>query len=104
MSRNKTWVEQLGLEISDQGDIKVNAPLIETSVPAVFAKGDCATPMKSASYAIAMGGLSAVGAVAQLEEVEGLGQKSRLFKCQLEFDDLGEICAWNTARRGQDIH
>ncbi|RDL38756.1 uncharacterized protein BP5553_03096 [Venustampulla echinocandica] len=57
---NGPWVEQLGLEITPKGDIKVNGPFGETSVAGVFSGGDCAVEMKAASVAISSGG--AVGA------------------------------------------
>lgn len=60
------WVEQLGLETTKQGDIKVNFPLNETSVSGVFAGGDCAQMMKAVTTAIAMGGACAAGAASSI--------------------------------------
>ena len=64
---NGTWVEQLGLETTPQGMIKVNFPFNEASVQGVFAVGDCATPMQAVAAAISMGGAAAAGVTAQLE-------------------------------------
>ncbi len=64
---NGPFVEQLGLETTPQGDLKVNPPFNECSVPGVFAGGDSATPMKAATQALAQGALIAAGLAAQLE-------------------------------------
>ena len=64
---NGNWVEQLGLEPTEQGTIKVQFPFNETSVPGVFAVGDCGTVMQAVTQAIAMGGAAAAGVAAQLE-------------------------------------
>jgi thioredoxin reductase len=63
---NGPFVEQLGLETTPQGDIKVNAPFNETSVPGVFAAGDCGTPMKAVTVAISAGGFVGAGVAASL--------------------------------------
>ncbi|KAF4617078.1 hypothetical protein G7Y89_g15070 [Cudoniella acicularis] len=63
---NGQWVEQLGLETTPQGDIKVNLPFNETSVPGVFAGGDCMTPMKAAAIALSAGGTIAAGVASSL--------------------------------------
>ncbi|WP_290790742.1 NAD(P)/FAD-dependent oxidoreductase [Flavihumibacter sp. UBA7668] len=47
-------VIQLGLQVSEQGFIAVNA-FQESSVPGVFAAGDCTTPMRTISTAVAQG-------------------------------------------------
>ncbi|KAH9204018.1 hypothetical protein DL95DRAFT_320215 [Leptodontidium sp. 2 PMI_412] len=64
---NGPFVEQLGLELTPQGDIKINPPFNETSVQGVFAGGDSASPMKAATLALSSGGLLAAGLAAQLE-------------------------------------
>ena len=64
---NGSWVEQLGLETTEQGQIKTNFPFNETSVPGVFAVGDCGTMMQAITVAINMGGMAAAGLAAQLE-------------------------------------
>ncbi|KAI0126672.1 thioredoxin reductase glit [Xylariales sp. AK1849] len=63
---NGPFHEQLGLEIEPAGHIKTTPPFYETSVPGVFAVGDCGTMMKAAPQAIAMGSFGAAGVVAQL--------------------------------------
>ncbi|ELQ44762.1 thioredoxin reductase [Pyricularia oryzae] len=55
------FAEQLGLELQPSGDIMVRQPFNETSVPGVFAAGDCATPIKAVSHAVAMGTIAAAG-------------------------------------------
>ncbi|KYP16291.1 NAD(P)/FAD-dependent oxidoreductase [Flavihumibacter sp. CACIAM 22H1] len=47
-------VQQLGLATNEQGYIVVNA-FQQTSLPNVFAAGDCTTPMRSISTAVAQG-------------------------------------------------
>lgn len=64
---NGPFVEQLDLETTEQGDIKVNFPFNETSKSGVFAVGDCSTMMKAVTGAISMGGAAAAGVAAQLE-------------------------------------
>ena len=61
------WAEQLGLELTEGGDIKVNPPFNATNVLGVFAGGDCQTMMKAATIALSHGGLLAAGVAAQLE-------------------------------------
>ncbi|KAF8852550.1 hypothetical protein BDZ45DRAFT_695002 [Acephala macrosclerotiorum] len=61
------WAEQLRLEMTEQGDIKVNPPFNATNVPGVFAGGDCGVVMKAATVALSHGGLLAAGVAAQLE-------------------------------------
>ncbi|KAH7323794.1 putative pyridine nucleotide-disulfide oxidoreductase [Rhexocercosporidium sp. MPI-PUGE-AT-0058] len=63
---NVPFVDQLGLEVTPQGDIKTTPPFQETSVRGVFAGGDSATPMKAATVALSAGGLLAAGIAAQL--------------------------------------
>ncbi|KAL6788094.1 FAD/NAD(P)-binding domain-containing protein [Trichoderma camerunense] len=46
---------QLGVEITPMGDIKVQHPFPATSVPGIYAAGDCASPFKNAAMAIASG-------------------------------------------------
>lgn len=59
-------MEQLGLEITEQGFIKTSPPFYGTNVPGVFAIGDCATPFKAVPQAIAMGTFAAGGIAGQL--------------------------------------
>ncbi|POR35291.1 Thioredoxin reductase [Tolypocladium paradoxum] len=63
---NGPFVEQLSLEMNDMGVIKTNQPFYETTVPGVFAVGDCAAPMPAVVNALAMGAFAAGGLVAQL--------------------------------------
>ncbi|KAK0617475.1 hypothetical protein B0T14DRAFT_590197 [Immersiella caudata] len=60
------FAQQLGLELTPAGDIMVKQPFGETSVPGVFAVGDCATPLKAVAQAVAMGALAAGGLSFQL--------------------------------------
>lgn len=64
---NGDWVEQLGLEVTPQGTLKLTPPFNETSSKGVFAGGDCGTPMQAATVALASGGACAAGLAAQLE-------------------------------------
>ncbi|KAG5661386.1 hypothetical protein KAF25_005508 [Fusarium avenaceum] len=61
------FAEQLGLEMSATGDIKVEAPWNETNVKGCFAFGDAATMMRSVLQAMYMGGFSALGMAMQLQ-------------------------------------
>jgi gliotoxin/aspirochlorine biosynthesis thioredoxin reductase len=63
---NGDWVNQLGLETTEQGDIKVSPPFNETSVSGVFAAGDCGTVMKAVPLAIGMGSTIVAGLAMQL--------------------------------------
>ena len=58
--------EQLGLELTPMGDIKVSPPWNETSVKGVFAVGDAATPMRNVMQALHMGSFAGAGMIAQL--------------------------------------
>lgn len=60
------FVEQFGLELTPQGDIKTT-PFNETSVGCVFAGGDSTSLMKAATVALSAGGFLASGLAAQLE-------------------------------------
>ncbi|KAF7534613.1 hypothetical protein G7054_g6081 [Neopestalotiopsis clavispora] len=60
-------VKQLGLEVTEEGDIKVTPPFNETSVPGVFAAGDAANVMKSAVDAMHMGFFTGVGCCMQVQ-------------------------------------
>ncbi|KAM5351025.1 hypothetical protein ACJ41O_003748 [Fusarium nematophilum] len=61
------FAEQLGLETLPSGDVKVEAPLNETSVGGCFAAGDAATVMKSAGTALYMGGFAGAGMAMALQ-------------------------------------
>ncbi|GFF71356.1 hypothetical protein IFM60648_03407 [Aspergillus lentulus] len=64
---NGPFAKQLALNMTEGGDIVTTPPFHETSVPGVFAVGDCATPLKAVTPAVAMGSLAAGGLVAQLQ-------------------------------------
>lgn len=64
---NGPFADQLSLALTEGGDLQISQPFHETSVPGVFAVGDCATPIKVVSLATAMGSLAAAGLVAQLQ-------------------------------------
>ena len=61
------FAEQLGLEMTPTGDIKVSMPFYETSLGGCVAAGDAATPMKAVLQATQMGVFAAAGLVAQLQ-------------------------------------
>jgi len=54
------------LSADEQGVIQTRAPFYETDVAGVFAVGDCATPMKAVSQAMAMGSFAAAGIAGRL--------------------------------------
>ncbi|KAI1952049.1 hypothetical protein LOZ12_002787 [Ophidiomyces ophidiicola] len=58
--------ERLGLEMTPFGDIKVQHPFPATSVPGIYAAGDCASPFKNASMAIAAGVCAGNGVAREL--------------------------------------
>ncbi len=64
-----TLPEALGIGLTEQGLIKVDA-MQRTSVPGVFASGDCTSPMRALAMAIAAGGVA--GAVILHELVVGI--------------------------------
>ncbi|KAF3353824.1 hypothetical protein VD0004_g8920 [Verticillium dahliae] len=64
---NGPFAEQLGVELSPGGDIKVTPPFGATSVKGVYAAGDCATPMKNAMQAMQMGTFAGVGLAHDLQ-------------------------------------
>ncbi|KAM0533194.1 hypothetical protein ACHAP6_006893 [Verticillium nonalfalfae] len=64
---NGPFAEQLGVELSPGGDIKVTPPFGATSVKGVYAAGDCATPMKNAMQAMQMGAFAGVGLAHDLQ-------------------------------------
>ncbi|KAL6925327.1 hypothetical protein ACHAPO_008985 [Fusarium lateritium] len=62
------FAEQLGLEKTPTGDIKVEAPWNETSLKGCFAFGDAATMLRSVLQAMHMGGFAALGMAMQLQK------------------------------------
>jgi thioredoxin reductase len=61
------FAEQLGLEMTPTGDIKISMPFHETSLDGCVAAGDAATPMKTVIQAAQMGGFAGSGLVVQLQ-------------------------------------
>jgi pyruvate/2-oxoglutarate dehydrogenase complex dihydrolipoamide dehydrogenase (E3) component len=59
-------IDQLGLKVSERGDIEVMPPFCQTSVPGVYAAGDCASPMKIIPNAMAMGAYAGCGLAREL--------------------------------------
>ena len=59
-------MQQLNLELTDAGAIKTSPPFYESSVPGVFAVGDCASAMPAVVNALAMGAFAAGGLAGQL--------------------------------------
>lgn len=62
------FADQLGLEKTPTGDIKVEAPWNETALKGCFAFGDAATMMRSVLQAMYMGGFAAVGMAMQMQK------------------------------------
>ncbi|KAI1453654.1 FAD/NAD(P)-binding domain-containing protein [Annulohypoxylon moriforme] len=67
------FVEQLGVALTQMGDVQADAPVHQTSVRGVFAAGDCITPYKVTAGAISSGCNAAVAASTQLQ-AEKYGQ------------------------------
>jgi thioredoxin reductase len=63
---NGPFAEQLGLSVDKQGVIQTQSPFYETNVSGVFAVGDCATPVKAVSQAMAMGSFASAGIIGRL--------------------------------------
>ena len=57
----------LGLEMTEDGNIRVQAPFYESSVPGVFAVGDCASRDKFFALASVAGSFAGAGAGIQLQ-------------------------------------
>ncbi|KNG82810.1 thioredoxin reductase GliT-like protein [Aspergillus nomiae NRRL 13137] len=65
---NAPFAEQLGLQLAPTADIETTAPFYSTSVPGVFAAGDCAVPVKVVAMAMASGVSVAGGLAGQLQD------------------------------------
>lgn len=65
--QSNAFAEQLGLDLTDRGDIKVYAPFNATNVRGAFAGGDCQTPLKGVTVALSHGAVLAAGVAAELE-------------------------------------
>ncbi|KAJ5401128.1 hypothetical protein N7465_011617 [Penicillium sp. CMV-2018d] len=64
---NGPFAEQLGLHLTSDGNIETTEPFYSTSVPGVFAAGDCAVPMKAVVTAMSSGTFVAGGLAGQLQ-------------------------------------
>ncbi|OTA92440.1 hypothetical protein M434DRAFT_324807 [Hypoxylon sp. CO27-5] len=64
---NGPFAQQLGLQLTPQGDIFTSAPFGETSMPGVYAVGDCGSPGKIVANAISTGAFAGAGATAKLQ-------------------------------------
>jgi thioredoxin reductase len=58
---DRRFVDQLGLSLGKMGEIEAAPPFFKTSVPGVYAAGDCATPMKTILTAMNMGAYAGCG-------------------------------------------
>ncbi|KAI1214201.1 FAD/NAD(P)-binding domain-containing protein [Annulohypoxylon truncatum] len=67
------FVDQLGIALTQMGDVQADAPFHQSSVRGVFAAGDCITPYKVTAGAISSGCNAAVAASTQLQS-EKYGQ------------------------------
>ncbi|KAE8160399.1 hypothetical protein BDV40DRAFT_216576 [Aspergillus tamarii] len=65
---NGPFAGQLGLQLTPTGDFDAMAPFYSTSVPGVFAAGDCVSPVKVVATAMSSGVLVAGGLVGQLQD------------------------------------
>jgi thioredoxin reductase len=61
------FVTQLGLAVTPLGDIQADGPFYQTSVPGVYAVGDCSTPYKVIPSSITSGCNAAVAASAEIQ-------------------------------------
>ena len=61
--------EQLGCELTEQGHIKVDM-LQNTTVPNISACGDCTTPMRAVSFAVALGTVAGAAVNNKMTEKE----------------------------------
>ena len=72
---NTDFAQQLGLEITPQGDVKAAPPFNQTTLRGVFAAGDISSPMKVVNNGLFTGSLAGIGVSAQLQ-AEKHGQPS----------------------------
>lgn len=70
-----SFAQQLGLELSPQGDLKATPPFYQTSSHGVFTAGDASYPVKIVPNALFTGAAAAAGVSAQLQ-AENLGHPS----------------------------
>ncbi|KAI0178721.1 hypothetical protein GGR52DRAFT_267763 [Hypoxylon sp. FL1284] len=64
------FVDQLGLATTPLGDIRAEGPFFQTSVPGIFAVGDCSTPYKVIPSAVRSGCNAAVMASSELQAIK----------------------------------
>ncbi len=64
---NGPFAKDLGLEMTLMGNIRADPPFYGTSLPGVFAIGDCGSMFHTVGLALANGGFAAAGVVAQLQ-------------------------------------
>lgn len=65
---NGMFALQLGLDLGDQGHIRVDEHDFSTCVQGVYAVGSCAVPTKATVHALATGALGAVAISAHLTQ------------------------------------
>lgn len=66
MPVDRTLPDQLGCECDARTGIKVSPPLYSTTVPGVFAAGDCCAPLKSILMGMTAGSCADVGIAREL--------------------------------------
>jgi thioredoxin reductase len=68
-----TLPKQLGVDMSEMGDLKVSPPFYKTNVSGVYAAGDCATMMKTIGNAMTMGAYAGCGLARELPKAKSVG-------------------------------
>lgn len=66
MPVDRTLPDQLGCEMDPKTGIKVNPPFYSTTVPGVFAVGDCCSSLKSVLMGMSSGSCAGVGIAREL--------------------------------------
>ncbi|KAJ3555519.1 hypothetical protein NPX13_g10338 [Xylaria arbuscula] len=64
---NGSFVKELGVELAAQGHIHTLPPFFNTTVPGVYAAGDCATVFRTVPNAMMMGSFVAAGLAHSLQ-------------------------------------
>lgn len=75
---DRSLAEQLGLAWSSTGHIDTSPPFCKTSVPGVYAAGDCATMMRIIPNAITMGAYAGCGLCRELPKNEGVDKAAKI--------------------------
>lgn len=65
--KSRELIDQLGLEVTPQGDIKVSPPFGETNVPGCFAAGDNSSFLKTTPNAINVGSNASAGVASHVQ-------------------------------------